>query len=186
MASVRSGNKSVLLIVDVQVAVARGAWDAERVIGNVARIVERARAQEVPVIWVQHADDELVHGSADWQWVAELVRRPDEPLVPKHYNSSFEQTSLEDELARRGATHIVLAGMATNWCIRATAYAALERGYDLTLVKDAHTAKSIPLEDDRRIEAESMIADLNIAMTWLVYPGRSTGTGKVEEVEFRG
>lgn len=184
MATVREGNKGVLLVVDVQVGVLREAWEAPRVVANVARVVERARAQGVPVLWVQHADNDLAHGSADWQWVAELVPAPGEPLFHKQFNSSFEQTALEAELARLGATHIVLAGAASNWCIRATAYGALERGYDLTLVKDAHTTDTMALDDGTSVEADSVIRELNLAMTWSSYPGRKNGTAAAEAVDF--
>jgi len=184
MATVREGSKGVLVVVDVQVGVVSDAWEAPRVVRNVARAVERARAQGVPVIWVQHADEGLVHGSPAWQWVPELVPAPGEPLIHKHHNSSFEVTSLDDELARLGATHIVLAGAATNWCIRATAYAALERGYDLTLVNDAHTTNSMTLEDGTTIEGGHVVHELNTAMTWLSYPGRQNGTSKADDVDF--
>ncbi len=184
MATVREGNRGVLMVVDVQVGVVRDAWDAARVVGNVARTVERARAAGTPVVWVQHADDELVHGSAEWQWVPELVPAKGELQIHKQFNSSFEQTTLEAELAALGATHITLAGAASNWCIRATAYGALERGYDLTLVKDAHTTGSMVQGDGSRIEAASMVQELNIAMTWLSYPGRTNGTAGAAEVDF--
>jgi nicotinamidase-related amidase len=184
MASIRTDNIPVLLIVDVQVGVVREAWDAPRIVGNVARVVARARAHGVPVIWVQHADADLPEDSPDWQWVPELQLAPGELLIHKHYNSSFEQTSLDEELARLGVTHIVLAGAATNWCIRATAYAALERGYDLTLVKDAHTTKTMALDGGAQVEAVQMIHDLNIAMAWLAYPGRRNSTATAESVDF--
>ncbi len=102
----------------------------------------------------------------------------------KAFNSAFEETSLDDELARIGATHVVLAGAATNWCIRATAYGALDRGYDLTLVKDAHTTESMELDNGAVIEAARVIDDLNIAMRWLEYPGRVNGTATAEAVDF--
>lgn len=184
MATVREGNKAVLLVVDVQVGPMRESWDAGRVVGNVARAVERARAQRVPVIWVQHSGDDLVHGSADWQWVPELVPAAGEPLIHKRFNSSFEQTVLEEELARAGATRIALAGAATNWCIRATAYGALDRGYDVTLIEDAHTTDSMQLDDGTTIEATNIIRELNIAMTWLSYPGRANNTATAEKIDF--
>lgn len=184
MATVREGNKGVLLVVDVQVGVMREAWEAPRIIGNVARVVERARAQSVPVIWVQHSDEEMPPGSPQWQWVPELAPAMGEPQIRKQFNSSFEQTPLEDELASLGATHIALAGAATNWCIRATAYGALDRGYDLTLIEDAHSTGPIEFEDGRRIEAAGIIDELNVAMTWLSYPGRSNGTAAAEAVDF--
>ncbi|MEP7101604.1 MAG: isochorismatase family protein [Burkholderiales bacterium] len=184
MASVREGNKGVLMVVDVQVGVVGEAWEAPRVVANAARAVERARAQGVPVIWVQHTSEELAHGSPAWPWVPELVPAAGEVLIHKRFNSSFEETTLEDELARLGATHIALAGAMTNWCIRATAYAALERGYDLTLIKDAHTTSSMDLGNGKRIEAAGVVDELNIAMTWLSYPGRKNGTAKAEEIDF--
>lgn len=184
MATVRDGDKTALLIVDVQVGVMAGAWDAPRVIDRVARTVERARAQGVPVLWVQHADEQPPAGSAAWQWVPELVPAAGEPLIGKHHNSSFEQTTLEDELRRLGATRIVLAGASSNWCIRATAYAALERGYDLTLVSDAHSTETIELEGGAKIAAADVIRELNIAMTWLSYPGRRNGIATAEDVAF--
>ncbi len=184
MATVRAGNKGVLLVVDVQVGVMKEAWEAPRVIKNVARAVERARAEGVPVIWVQHSADELIPDTPEWHWVPELVPATGETLIRKAFNSAFERTTLDEELGRLGATHITLAGAATNWCIRATAYGALDRGYDLTLVKDAHTTGTMDLENGTRIEAATVIADLNIAMTWLSYPDRKNGTATAEAVDF--
>jgi nicotinamidase-related amidase len=184
MATVRKGNKAVLLVVDVQNGVMGDAWDASRVVGNVARAVERARGQGVPVIWVQHSSEELPPGSTQWKWVPELVPEKGETLIHKKFNSSFEDTPLEEELARLEATHIALAGAATNWCIRATAYGALDRGYDLTLIQDAHTTATMELGNGTRIEASSVIDELNVVMTWLSYPGRATGTATAEEVDF--
>ena len=184
MATVGEGNKAALVVVDVQIGVMREAWDASRVVGNVARAVERARAESVPVLWVQHTDQDLPKESPQWQWVPELVPAEGEPRIHKQFNSSFEQTSLQSELAALGVTHIILAGAATNWCIRATAYGALERGYDVTLLSDAHTTETIQLESGVMIEAADVVQELNIAMQWLAYPGRKNGTASAEQVNF--
>lgn len=184
MATVREGTAPVLLVVDVQVGVMHDAWESPRVIRNVCRTVERARAEGVPVLWVQHSDADLPEGSDRWQLVPELVPAAGEPILHKHFNSSFEQTPLDEELARLGATHVVLAGAATNWCIRATAYGALERGYDVTLVKDAHTTETMELDERVKIEAADVVQELNIAMTWLSYPGRKNGAATAEELDF--
>jgi nicotinamidase-related amidase len=184
MALIRAGHQAVLLVVDVQVGVMRSAWEAPRVIRNIASAIEKARSVGVAVVWIQHSDDELVHGSPDWQWVPELSPAQAETRLDKHFNSAFEQTPLEATLAGLGATQIILVGAATNWCIRATAYAALERGYDLTLLKDAHTTAALELEDGPRIPAENIVDELNNAMTWLSYPGRTNATACVAELDF--
>jgi nicotinamidase-related amidase len=184
MATVRGGNQAVLLVVDVQVGVMAELWEAKRVTRNVARAVARAREQRVPVVWVQHEQPGLERDSSAWQLVPELSPAPGEARVFKKFESSFEQTELEDTLARLGATHVVVAGAMTNWCVRATSYGALDRGYDLTLLADAHTTSSIDLGNGSTVDARGMVADLNVAMTWLRYPGRTTRAEKVDEAQF--
>lgn len=185
MATIREGHRPVLLVVDVQVGVMAQAWDAARVIGNVALAVEKARQSGVPVVWVQHSNHEMPLDSPAWQWVPELVPATGESRIYKRFNSAFEDTELESVLATLGATHLVLAGAATNWCIRATAYGALDRGYDLTLVSDAHTTDTMALEGGPTIEAAVVIADLNLAMKWLEYPQRRHGTQRAAALDFK-
>ena len=122
-----------------------------------------SRTWRVPVIWVQHEDENLVHGSPQWQWAPGLVPAEGEAQLHKLFNSSFEQTPLDAHLAALGATHLVLAGAATHWCIRATAHGALDRGYDLTLLSDAHTTGSMTLDDGSWIVAADVICELNVA-----------------------
>lgn len=184
MASIREGGRSALLVVDMQVGVLATAWDVPRTVDRVACAVARARAQGAPVIWVQHANDELVPGSADWQLVAPLAPAAGELLVAKQYGSSFERTELEDLLDERGISHLVLAGAMSNWCIRATAYGALDRGYDLTLVADAHTTADTVLEDGFTIAAEQLVRDLNLVLRWLRYPGRRNGVALADALRF--
>jgi len=184
MATVQGGTKGVLLVVDVQVGVMSDAWDSGRIIKNVARAVERARAEGVPVVWVQHSDEELIYQSPQWQWVPELMPAKGEELIHKKFNSAFEQTELAEALAGLGATHVILAGASTNWCIRATAYGALDRGYDLTLVEDAHSTGTMELENGTKIEASNIIDELNVCMTWVTYPGRTNGTATADKVDF--
>lgn len=184
MSTVRTGNQPALVVVDVQVGVMATTWDTPRVVANVARAVQKARSQQVPIIWVQHEDEDLPRDSAAWQWVPELQPQAGDRRVYKRYASSFESTDLEDQLAQLGASHLVLAGACTNWCIRATAYGALDRGYDLTLLKDAHTTGCIELENGETVAAAGIVADLNVTMTWVRYPGRKNGTATVDDVEF--
>jgi nicotinamidase-related amidase len=184
MGTVREGSKGVLLVVDVHVGVMAGAWDSGRVVANVAHAVDRARAGGVPVVWVQHSDEELPLGSPEWQLVPELTPGAGEPVIHKSFNSAFERTELEEELAKLGASHIALAGAATNWCIRATAYGALDHGYDLTLIQDAHTTQNMDLGNGTQIEASNIVEELNACLTWVSYPGRTIGTARAADIVF--
>jgi nicotinamidase-related amidase len=89
MATVRKGQNTALMVVDVQQGVMKNAWEAQRVIANVAAAVAQARASNMPVVWVQHADAELVKDTAEWQWVAQLTPASGEAWVHKQFNSAF-------------------------------------------------------------------------------------------------
>ncbi|MDY6874555.1 MAG: cysteine hydrolase [Chloroflexota bacterium] len=184
MAAIREGDKSALLIVDMQVAVMDETWEESRIIRNAARAVEKARKSGTPVIWIQQTHKKMVHGGPDWQLVPGLTSRSGDIRLDKQFNSSFEQTALEETLADIGVSHIVLAGALTNWCIRATAYAALDKGYDLTLIADAHTTGDTDFEDGGTIKAQHLIHELNIVMSWLNYPGRINRAISVEDLAF--
>lgn len=184
MGRVRPGTKGALVVVDVQVDVMDGIWDRERISTNVVRAVELARSAGIPVVWVQHADHELVTNEPGWQWIPELVVAEDELLVHKSFNSSFEDTVLSDELEATEVSHIVLCGASTNWCIRATAYGALSRGYDLTIVSDAHSCRDAVFADGSRVEAAGLINELNGTVGNLTYPGVSTRSVAVDQIEF--
>lgn len=183
MATVRENGNSVLVIVDMQVAVVIEAWDSQRVISNVVTAVHKARSGGVPVIWIQHADDQLPLGSPGWEWASGLTPNPDESVISKKFASAFEQTDLDQSLEDNKASHIVLAGAATNICVRATAYGALDRGYDLTLISDAHTTGTIEL-NGTTIDAVVIINDLNAVMSWIKYPGRINKAIPTSDVDF--
>lgn len=184
MTTLSGRDQTALLVIDVQNGVVESAHDRDAVVATIASLVERARAVDVPVVWVQHTGEGLEVDSEPWQYVAELPRRDDEPLVHKEYGDSFEATVLEDELAERGVGHVVVTGAQTDACIRSTIHGAFVRGYDVTLVGDAHTT-----EDWSQYGAPP--ADLVIAHTNLYWqeqraPGRTAATVGAAEVRFPG
>jgi nicotinamidase-related amidase len=132
-------NRSALLVVDVQNGVVDGAYKRDEVISNVDAAVAKARAAHVPVIWVQHSDEELIIDSVEWQLVSELIPLNGEPMVRKTFRSSFEATNLEEILSGMDVGNLIVCGAQTNNCIRHTSHDALAKGYNVTLIADAHT-----------------------------------------------
>jgi len=108
MTTLPGRTNTALLVIDVQVGVMHGTVDRDGVVSRIGSLVERARDADIPVIWVQHTDEELPAGSDVWEYVPELQRRDDEPLVPKQYGDSFEDTNLEELLAERRVGHLVV------------------------------------------------------------------------------
>ncbi len=173
---------TALLVVDVQNGVMREAHDREAVVANIAALVDKARSAGVDVVWVQHTSDELPRDSETWQYIPELVRRDAEPLVHKTYGDSFEATDLEAVLASRGIGGLVVAGAQTDACIRSTLHGAIVRGYDATLVADAHTTEDLSAYGAP--VPGQVIAHTNLYWQYQTAPGRTAGTLKTEEVDF--
>jgi nicotinamidase-related amidase len=184
MTTLENRPNTALLVVDVQNGIVAGGYERDAVIANVGSLVEKARQEQVPVVWVQHSDERLARETADWQIVPELTRDDAEPLVEKHYHDSFEETNLESVLSGLGVGRLIVAGAQTDACIRATLHSALVRGYDATLVSDAHTTED-------QTAWGSPPPDLVIAHTNLYWadetaPGRTAGTVETKNVDFAG
>jgi nicotinamidase-related amidase len=182
MTTLENRPKTALLVIDVQNGVVGAAHERDAVVANVGSLVEKARKQDVPVIWVQHDDEELLRGSEAWEIVPELKRDDAEPLVAKSYADSFEETNLESVLSDLSVGRLVVAGAQTDECIRSTLHGAIVRGYDATLVSDAHTT-----EDATQWGAPppaQVIAHTNLYWKYHAAPGRTAGIVTTEDVDF--
>jgi len=184
MTTLENRPNTALLVVDVQNGVVEGAHERDAIVANVGRLVEKARRERIPVVWVQHSDEQLARGSDDWQIVPELGPGDAEPLVEKSYGDSFEDTTLETVLSGLEVGRLVVAGAQTDGCIRSTLHGAVARGYDATLVSDAHTT-----EDQTAWGApppDQVIAHTNLYWTYQTAPGRTAGTFETKDVDFGG
>ena len=182
MTSLRDRPNTALLVVDVQNDVVANAHRRDEVIGNIHHLVEQARARQVPVIWVQHADEDMPENSDGWHYVPELRREESEPVVHKRYGDSFEDTTLEAELATRGVGRLVVTGAQSDACIRSTIHGAFTRGYDTTLVSDAHTTDDY--SEHGLPPADKVIAHTNMYWKWQAAPGRTASVVETADVDF--
>lgn len=185
MSTVENRPRTALVVVDVQNGVVAEAWQRDEVVATIAGLVDRARAAQVPVVWVQdHTEDggERPIESEAWQIVPELAPAKSEARVRKTYGDSFEETDLEQVLERLGVGHLVVAGAQTDACIRSTLHGAFVRGYDTTLVSDAHTTEDLsawgaPTPD-------LVVAHTNLYWQFQSAPGRTATVVEAEEVDF--
>ena len=175
---------TALLVVDMQVGVVAEAYRRDDVVATIAALVDKARDAGVDVVWVQHNGEELPRGSDGWQYVPELARRSSEPLVTKEHSDAFEATDLESVLAGRGIGRFFLAGAQTDECIRSTIHGACTRGYDVTLVGDAHTTED--LTEYGAPPPAQVIAHTNLYWKYHSAPGRTAGVADTAEVSFAG
>jgi nicotinamidase-related amidase len=174
MTTLTNRKNAALLIIDVQKGVVEHAYHRNAVIANIGVLLDRARRELIPVVWVQHSDA--------WQIVPELIPGKTEALIEKNYGDAFENTNLEAVLSGFGVGKLFIVGAQTDACIRSTLHGALVRGYDVILVRDAHTT-----EDQSEWGApppEQVITHTNLYWTCQTAPGRTAGTVATHDIDF--
>ena len=173
---------TALLVIDVQNGVVTGAHERDAVVANIGTLVDKARDENVPVVWVQHSAEDMPKGSEAWEYVPELTRQDSEPLVHKTYGDSFEGTDLEDILAGAGVGRLVVSGAQSDACIRSTIHGAFTRGYDVTLVGDAHTTEDLSAYGAPT--PDKVVAHTNLYWGFQDAPGRTAGVTETKDVSF--
>ncbi|WP_179956987.1 cysteine hydrolase family protein [Amycolatopsis anabasis] len=164
---------SALLIIDMQDAIVPGIWRGAELVDRIAALVESARARGVPVIAVQQtgpAGTPLAEGSPGWQLSPRLGVRETDPRVRKQATDSFFRTELADLLAARAVDTVVITGVATDYCVDATARSALSHGLDVDLVSDGHA----PMTDGdpaAGLTPQQVVEHHNGVLSRAVHPG---------------
>ena len=179
-----SGNRKALLVIDAQNVILRECYQRDQKVEKISEAISKARQAMVPVIWIQHSDEDIIEGSQDWQIVPELLPNAAEKIIGKHFRSSFVETELHNELQGLAVGHIIVCGAESNNCVRHTIHSALELGYDVTLLQDAHTAVSFKW-NGFIVDAPSVIDEQNINFMSYQLPGRQAQVKSVAEADFK-
>ena len=140
---VHEKSKSALLVIDVQkeqFEASSPVYQANDLLRNINSLISKARQEGVPVFFVQHsADSYLKYGSDGWQLHPQIQPIAGDPVIHKRHPNSFEDTNLQEELRSRGVSRVVVTGLVTHGCVKATCLGALKEGYQVVLVSDAHS-----------------------------------------------
>ena len=147
--------QDALIVIDVQKALVDAhPWQESTVLGNINRLIAGCRAAGIPVVFVQHDEDEgdLVRGSEGWQITPQLERLATDKHIEKRFGSAFRQTDLHTYLQSIQAKNILLCGMQTEYCVDTTCKVAFELGYSVTLPVNGTTTF-----DNRLFKASDLV-----------------------------
>lgn len=146
MVPTSSGKKTALLVIDVQQGLfqqSRPVHQAEQLLSNLGTLIENAHQAQIPVIFIQHSNQkQLVKDTPAWQLHPRLQPLVNEPILHKQHGNAFEATDLHTDLQARGVSRVLVTGLVTQGCVRATGLGALKLGYQVILVSDAHSTYS--------------------------------------------
>lgn len=134
---------SALLVIDVQkeqFEASQPVYKADQLLRNINLLISKARQEGVPVLFIQHsAATYLLYGSDGWQLHPQMQPFPGDPIIHKRHGNSFNDTNLVEELSNRNVSTVVVTGLVTHGCVKPTCLGALEGGYKVVLVGDAHS-----------------------------------------------
>ena len=108
------------------------------------------REQQLPIVHIQHENlkPELPFmrpGSKGQSIHSNVQPMANEQCFIKHYPNAFWNTGLEQYLKDHGITRLVIAGMMTHMCVSSTTRAAMERGFEVTVIQDACATRALEL-----------------------------------------
>jgi nicotinamidase-related amidase len=175
-------SNTAMLVIDAQNVILKDCYQRDLKVSNISKAIDYFRQNNTPVIWIQHSDSDIAQGSPEWEIVPELKPAPGEEFVYKHYRSSFVDTNLHEILQTMQIGQLVVAGAESNNCIRHTIHSALDLGYDVTLLGDAHTAVSFEW-DGIAVDAEKVIDEQNLNFMNYQLPGRSAKVVRVSDLK---
>lgn len=142
-------NKTALLIIDVQVAMFSyenaTLFKGKEVLTNIKRIVDSARKVQMPVIFIQHTEDEeYTKGLPTWEICEEISPTSNEIVIEKSSCDSFHKTNLQKVLQEFEVKNLIIMGMQSEFCVDTTCRRAFSMGYSGILVQDAHSTFDNP------------------------------------------
>lgn len=173
---------SALIVIDVQAGVMQASWNADAVVSTISGLVDRARDTGTEVVWVRHSSGELPKGSPQWEIVEALSPADGEAIVEKTHGNTFEDTDFEEILAGKSVGHLVVTGAQSDACVRSTIHGGFARGYDVTLVSDAHTTED--LTEWGAPPPEQVVSHTNLYWGFESGPGRRARVQESNAVDF--
>lgn len=134
----------VLMIIDVQRAMFEcdgGVYHGNEVLGNIQQLLSSARQAHMPIVFIQHTEENSEYDRAAETWAIHPNLKPldSEPVVEKNYADAFYKTDLESVFNKMGIRKVIVVGMQTEYCMDTTIRNGFSRGYELFGVRGCHT-----------------------------------------------
>ena len=134
---------TALLVIDVQMALfsrPRPIYRADDLILNINALVEMFRLANALVVYIQHSNNKmLIKDSGGWGFHPDLCIEETDPIIHKIHGNAFKGTNLKQILESSGIEDIVITGLVTQGCVKATSIGEIKLGYRVILVEDGHS-----------------------------------------------
>ncbi|KAL6710962.1 hypothetical protein ACN47E_006837 [Coniothyrium glycines] len=148
--------------------------------GSILRLVEAARSGNVPLVWtrVQYTEPDMSDAGLFFckapllqvfqkgretgleSWVSGLEPKDGELVISKRYPSAFFATDLNTRLHLKGVDTLVVCGVSTSGCVRASVLDAMCLGYRPMVVGEACGDRTERVHDANMFDMNAKMADV--------------------------
>ncbi len=144
--------KRAVIVVDLQNEYeADGKLPLEKLdeaVANAQRVIGAARTAGETIIHIRHEtpgseDAPFAVGTTGTHIIEAVAPSGGENVLTKHYPNAFRDTGLKALLDEEGVSDVVIVGAMSHMCIDATARAAFDFGYGVTVVGDACATRAL-------------------------------------------
>jgi nicotinamidase-related amidase len=141
--TVLESSKTVLLVIDVQRALftrPNPVYQDSKTLEVINRLVDRAHLYGIPVVYIQHANDSiLIEGKDGWKLHPSMKPGPEDYSVRKKVGNAFLEPGLQSVIESRNIKNVMITGLVSQGCVRATSLGGLEQGLRVFLIKGGHS-----------------------------------------------
>jgi len=140
-----------LLVIDVQHQFMTQVPNAKDLLAKINVLLRKARCAGAPVVFIHHSPEHCSPvGDSPWAIHESLPVEEQDILVRKESPNAFHSTQLKEALDARRINRLVMCGIATRFCVRATLLGALSLGYEVIVAGDAHSSGDAACEATAR------------------------------------
>jgi nicotinamidase-related amidase len=156
---------TALLIIDMQWGNFQDpdpVYESEKLLSKVKSLIDKARDKGVPIFYIQNkgskGDPDEV-GTSGWEIHPAILPKEGDIVIEKETPDAFHKTTLHRKLKSKEIEKLIISGLQTEYCIDTTCRRAYSLGYNVVLVKDAHSTW-----DSSNLTAEQIIKHHNLVL----------------------
>jgi nicotinamidase-related amidase len=130
-----------LLVVDIQKGLTkrRGFYNTDLFLSTVNAAIEYYYSNDLPVIYIQHINKMLMPDTVDWEIDARVTMCSGGIVLQKKHGNAFTDTELLAILRSKKVDEILVCGLSTQHCVKATCIGGVKNGFSVSILKDGHS-----------------------------------------------
>ena len=130
-----------LLVIDIQNGLTKkkALHDFSLFVDTINHSIKTCRETEDLLVFIQHNNKQLKEFTEDWNIDDRIDKQDNDLTIQKFHGNAFSETNIETILRGKNINEIVVCGLVSHGCVKATCIGGLQLGFKTALLKNGHT-----------------------------------------------